>query len=200
MTQAIHESVWLAPTAQLFGSISIGEGSSVWHNAVARAECEEIRLGCVTNIQDFVMIHVGYDVPTVIGDFCTIGHHATIHGCTVGDACLVGVGAVLMDGSVIGEGSIIAGGAVVPEGKAFPPSSIVAGVPARRIAERDNLRTNRMNAWLYHRNAQAYSRGEHRAWVGPDFERWREAKLADVEADRDLEQIRRELSEAFRGR
>lgn len=200
MTSSIHESVWIAPSAQLFGQISIGEGSSLWHNAVARAECQEIRIGRVTNVQDFVMIHVGYDWPTLIGDFCTVAHHATLHGCTVGDACLIGVGAVLMDGCVIGEGSIVAGGAVVPEGKAFPPGSIIAGVPARSVGERDNVRSNRMNAWLYHRNAQAYRRGDHRAWDGPEFETWREAKRADVEADRDIEELRRGLNEASRDR
>lgn len=200
MSSSIHESVWIAPSAQLFGKISIGEGSSLWHNAVARAECQEIRIGRVTNLQDFVMVHVGYDTPTLIGDFCTVAHHATVHGCTLGDACLIGVGAVLMDGCVIGEGSIVAGGAVVPEGKAFPPKSIVAGIPARSVGQRDNLRANRMNAWIYHRNAQAYRRGEHRAWEGPEFETWRAEKLAAVEADRDLEELRRGLSEASRAR
>ena len=184
--QAIHESVWIAPSAQLYGKIAIGEGSSIWHNVVARAECEEIRIGRVSNVQDFVMVHVGYDFPTTIGDFCSITHHATVHGCTIGDHCLVGIGAVIMEGTVIGAGSIVAGGAVVPEGKSFPPGSIIAGVPARSIAERDNARANRMNAWLYHRNAEAYREARHRAWQGAEFEAWRDAKRAEVEADRDL--------------
>ena len=70
--------------------------------------------------------------------------------------------------------------------KSFPPGSIVAGVPAKQVGERDSARPNRMNAWHYHRNAQAYGRGEHRAWHGPEYEAWREAKRAEVEADRDL--------------
>lgn len=182
----IDESAWIAPSAQLFGRISIGAGSSVWHNVVARAECCEIRIGRMTNVQDFVMIHVGYDASTHVGDFCSITHHATLHGCRVGDHCLIGVGAVLMDDVEIGAGSIVAGGAVVPEGKVFPPGSIIAGVPGRVIAERDSARANRMNAWLYHRNAQAYRRGDHRAWDGAEFAAWRAAKQADVDADRDL--------------
>jgi carbonic anhydrase/acetyltransferase-like protein (isoleucine patch superfamily) len=153
---------------------------------VARAECEEIRIGRMTNIQDFVMIHVGYDWPTRIGDFCSITHHATVHGCTLGDAVLVGINAVIMDGAVIGAGSIVAGGAMVTEGSEFPENSIIAGVPARQIGERDNARANRMNAWLYHRNAEFYRRGEHDAWEGEEFEAWRKAKQAEVEADRDL--------------
>jgi carbonic anhydrase/acetyltransferase-like protein (isoleucine patch superfamily) len=184
--QSVDESAWIAPTAQLFGKVRVGPGSSVWHNAVARAECQEISIGRLTNVQDFVMIHVGYDHPTRIGDFCSITHHATVHGCTIGDACLVGPGAVIMDGAVIGAGSIVAGGAVVPEGREFPARAVLAGVPAKAIAERDSARANRMNAWLYHRNAEAYRRGEHRAWDGPEFLAWRAAKQAEVDADRDL--------------
>jgi carbonic anhydrase/acetyltransferase-like protein (isoleucine patch superfamily) len=181
--QSIHPSVWIAPSAQLFGKISIGEGSSVWHNAVARSECQEIRIGRLTSIQDFVMLHVGYEESTIIGDFCTIAHHATIHGCTIGDACLVGIGAVIMEGAVIGDGSIVAGGAVVPEGRVFPPCSVIAGVPARVIVERDNTRANRMNAWLYHRNAQASREGNQRAWEGAEFEAWAAAKQAEIDEE-----------------
>jgi carbonic anhydrase/acetyltransferase-like protein (isoleucine patch superfamily) len=139
----------------------------------------------LSNIQDFVMIHVGYESPTRIGDFCSITHHTTIHGCTIEDACLIGINAVIMDDAVIGRGSIVAGGAMVTEGKVFPPNSIIAGVPAKVIGERDSARANRMNAWLYHYNAEATRRGEFRAWEGPEFEAWRAAKQIEVDADRD---------------
>jgi carbonic anhydrase/acetyltransferase-like protein (isoleucine patch superfamily) len=182
----IDESVWVAPTAQVFGKVSIAAGSSVWHNAVIRAECQEVRVGRFTNLQDFVMVHVGYDEPTTVGDFCSVAHHATVHGCTLGDACLVGPGAVIMDGAVVGAGSIVAGGAVVPEGKVFPPHSILAGVPAKQIGERDSSRANRLNAWQYHRNAEFTRRGDFRAWEGPDYEKWLAALRAEIEEDRDL--------------
>jgi carbonic anhydrase/acetyltransferase-like protein (isoleucine patch superfamily) len=187
--QSIDARAWIAPSAQIFGRFSIGAGSSLWHNAVARAECQEIRIGRCSNVQDFAMLHVGYAHPTVVGDFCSVAHHATLHGCTLEDAVLVGVGAVLMDGAVIGAGAIVAGGAVVPEGKIFPAGAVVAGVPAKQIALRDNARANRMNAWLYQRNAEAYRRGQHRAWDGPDFEAWRRAKQAEVDADLDLSRV-----------
>ena len=93
----IHESAFIAPSAALFGRIRIGPGASVWHNAVMRAEACEIRIGRMTNVQDFVMVHVGYDEPTLIGDFCSITHHATVHGCVIEDHCLVGINAVIMD-------------------------------------------------------------------------------------------------------
>ncbi len=182
----VDESAWVAPTAQLYGKVAVGVGSSIWHNAVLRAECQAIRIGRCTNVQDFVMVHVGYEEPTLVGDFCSVTHHATVHGCTLGDACLVGPGAVIMDGAVIGAGSIVAGGAVVPEGKVFPPHSIIAGVPAKQIGERDSSRANRINAWQYHRNAEFTRRGEFRAWDGPDYDKWLEALRAEVEEDRDL--------------
>jgi len=182
----VHESAWIADSARLHGRVSIGEGSSVWHNAVLRAECCEIRIGRMTNIQDFVMVHVGYEDATTIGDFCSITHHATVHGCTIEDHCLVGINAVVMEGARIGRGSIVAGGAVVREGASYPPGSIIAGIPAKKIAERDNARANRLNAWLYHRNAQHTRRGNYRAWEGAEFDAWRRAKRAEVEADRDL--------------
>ncbi len=167
--QQIDPSAWIARSAELYGRIRIGPDSSLWPKCVIRAECQEVRIGSHTNVQDFVMIHVGYDHPTVIGDFCSITHHATVHGAVIEDDCLIGIHAVIMDGAVIGRGSIVAPGAVVTEATIIPPSSIVAGVPGKVIGERDNAGENRLNAWNYWRNARAYGRGEHRAWDGDDF-------------------------------
>lgn len=184
--QEIHESVFIAEGARLFGRVEIGEGASVWYNAVVRCECQHVRIGRYTNLQDFAMVHVGFDHPTVIGDFCSITHHATIHGATIGDACLVGINATIMDGAVIGAGSIVGGGAFVTEGSEFPPHSIILGAPARAVKQRDSTHANRLNAWVYHRNAQAYARGDHRAWEGEEYERWRKQKLAEIRTDADL--------------
>jgi carbonic anhydrase/acetyltransferase-like protein (isoleucine patch superfamily) len=188
--QDIAESVFVAPSAQLFGRIAVADGSSIWPNVVIRAEAQEVRIGCYTNIQDFVMIHIGYDAPTIVGDLCSITHHATLHGCVIGDQCLIGINAVIMDGAVIGAGSIVAGGAFVTEGSVFPENSIIAGIPARRIKERDSRRANRLNAWQYHLNAEAHARGEHRAWDGEGYRRWYAEMREEVEADRDLLRLR----------
>jgi carbonic anhydrase/acetyltransferase-like protein (isoleucine patch superfamily) len=184
--QSIHESVFLAPGVQIYGRVTIAEDASLWPNAVIRAEAQEVRIGRYSNVQDFAMIHVGYDAPTVIGEFCSIAHRATIHGATIGDHCLVGIGATIMDGAVIGKGSIVGGGALVPEGKVFPPGVVLVGLPAKVIAERDSSRENRLNAWKYQRNASFYRRGDHRAWHGPEYRAWLEAKRAEIEADLDL--------------
>jgi carbonic anhydrase/acetyltransferase-like protein (isoleucine patch superfamily) len=182
----IHSSVWVAPTAQIFGAVEIGAESSVWPNVVIRAEAHHVQVGRYTNLQDFVMIHIGYDHPTEIGDFCSITHHATVHGCRIEDDCLIGINAVVMDGAVIGRGSIVAGGAMVREGSVFAPGSIIAGVPAKQVAERDSARANRRNAWQYHWNAQAYRRGDHRAWSSVDYEAWMREMVARIERDEDL--------------
>ncbi len=167
--QTVDPSAWIAPSAELYGHVSIGEGASLWPHCVIRSECQEVVIGRMSNLQDFVMIHVGYDHPTRIGDFCSITHHATVHGAIIEDDCMIGINAVVMDGAVVGRGSIVAPGAVVTEGRIIPPHSIVAGVPAKVIKERDASAENRLNAWNYHRNAEAYRRGEHRAWDGAEF-------------------------------
>ena len=174
--QSIHESVFRAPGVQIYGRVTIAEHASLWPNAVIRAEACDVRIGRFTNVQDFAMIHVGYDAPTRIGEFCSITHRATIHGATIGDHCLIGIGATIMDGAVIGRGSIVAPGAVVTEGTRIPAGSVVAGVPGRVIKSRDCSTENRENAWNYWWNAQAYARGEHRAWEDDEFERFQAEK------------------------
>ncbi len=186
---SIDPSVHVAPTAEIYGNVRIGAESSVWPKVVMRAETHGIEIGRYTNVQDFVMIHVGYDNATRIGDFCSITHHATVHGCTIEDDCLIGINAVVMDGA-IGRGSIVAGGAMVKEGDVFAPGSIIGGVPAKKLAGRDASRANRLNAWHYHRNAQHYKQGRHRAWTGREFEIWIEEIERKLETDADLEGLR----------
>ena len=93
-----------------------------------------------------------------------------LHGCTIGDNCLIAIGATVMEGAVIGENSIVGGHAFVPDGMVVPPNSIVMGTPARVVRTANNFVANRVNAMLYHHNAQCYARGEHRGWEGPEYE------------------------------
>src|SRR5262249_54453017 len=133
--QDIHPTAWIAPSAQLFGKIAIGANASVRHNAVMRAERNEIRIGRMTNTQDFVMVHAD-EQNVVIGTFCSVAHHATLHGCAIENHSLIGIGATLMDGVLIGRGSIVAGGAVVKEGTILPPAPVVRGSPPRGVRRR----------------------------------------------------------------
>ena len=164
----VDPAAFVHPTAQIYGKAALAAGASLWPNVVIRAESQEVAIGARTNIQDFVMIHVGAGTGTIVGEDCSITHHVTLHGCRIGDRVLVGIGATIMDGCRIGENSIVAGGAFLKEGTEIPPNSIVMGVPAKVTKERNNWIANRFNAWLYHRNALAYARGYHRAWDGAE--------------------------------
>ena len=165
----IDPTAWVHDTALLFGKISVGSRASIWPHAVIRSELHEVVIGEGSNIQDFAMIHVGYETPTLIGRMCSVTHHATIHGATLGDNVLIGINATIMDGAVIGANSIVAGQSLVREGSEFPENSIIAGTPARVIAQRDNTAANQQNAEFYIRNAQAYASGIHRMedWPNP---------------------------------
>lgn len=172
----IHE------TALVYGKVHIGEGSSLWPYVVIRSEMHEVRIGKRTNIQDFVMIHVGNTTPTIIGDNCSITHHCTIHGAEIGDNCLIGINATLMDGAKVGANSIVAGHSIVTEGTVIPENSIVAGAPAKVIRARDNRVANIMNAAFYYENAKAYARGDHRVTEKEEFKQVIAAELARLTA------------------
>jgi carbonic anhydrase/acetyltransferase-like protein (isoleucine patch superfamily) len=173
----VSKAAFVHPTALLYGDITTGAGVSFWPYCIARAEVHSIRIGDYTNLQDFVMLHVGYDTPTIIGSYCSITHRATLHGCTIGDNCLIGIGATVMDGAVIGENSIVGEHSLVRPGFVAPPNSIIAGVPARIVRERDSRTANRLNALFYHENALAYARGDHRRWAHPDFPAQLQARI-----------------------
>src|ERR1035437_2995367 len=117
----IPASCYIDPSAQLIGDVTLGERSSVWMNAVLRGDVHSIRVGSNSNIQDCAVLHGQRNLyPVIVGDWVTIGHNATVHGCVVEDAVLIGIGATILNGSIIGTGSLIAAGAVVPEGTHVP--------------------------------------------------------------------------------
>lgn len=142
-TPRIHESVYVAKNATIIGNVHIGVHSSVWPGAVLRGDFSSITIGKYTSVQDNCVIHsegsiftFSYpDYPAVIGDYCTVGHGAVLHGCTIGDRTLIGAHAVIFNNADIGEGSLIGMGCVVPDHKQIPPRSVVVGVPGRVIRE-----------------------------------------------------------------
>lgn len=170
LSQRFPLAAYIDPTVRIYGRVAIAEEASLWPYAVVRAESLEVRIGRYSNLQDHVMVHIGYHAPTRIGDYCSITHRVVLHGCSIGDNCLIGIGATLMDGVVLGENSIVAGHAFLREGMVVPPNSIVMGTPAKVVRTHNNYVANRLNAMLYHRNARAYARGHHRAWDGPEYE------------------------------
>ena len=145
-TPQVPANCYVDLSAQLIGDVALGEHSSVWMNAVLRGDVNSIRVGANSNIQDCAVLHGQRNLyPVAVGDWVTIGHNATVHGCVIEDAVLVGIGAVILNNARIGEGSIndcrigagsiIAAGAVVPEHTVVPPRTLWAGVPAKMRRE-----------------------------------------------------------------
>ncbi len=125
---------FIAPNATIVGDVIMGEGCSVWFNAVIRGDVNSIRMGNKVNVQDGACIHCTYEkTKTIIGNSVSIGHNAIVHGCTVEDNVLIGMGAIVMDNVHIGSNTIIAAGAVVLENTQVEAGAIYAGVPAKKV-------------------------------------------------------------------
>ena len=160
----LHPTAWIAPSADLIADVRIGEDVSVWFGAVIRADNTPITIGSRTNVQEGAMLHSDPGAPLSVGDDCTIGHHAILHGCTVGNGALIGMGAVVLNRAVIGDGCIVGAGALVTEGKLFPPGSLIVGSPARAVRELDGPARAALLASAVHyvAKARACARGLRR--------------------------------------
>jgi carbonic anhydrase/acetyltransferase-like protein (isoleucine patch superfamily) len=152
----IPSSCYVDVSAQVLGEVELGEHASVWMNAVLRGDVNAIRVGAHSNVQDCSVLHgMRHTHRVEVGDWVTIGHNATVHGCLIEDACLIGMGATILNNARIGEGSIIAAGALVPENTVVPANTLWAGVPAK---ERRRLDSQDREAILrYARNYVDYT-------------------------------------------
>lgn len=132
-----HPDAWVAPSADVIGDVRLAEGVSVWFGAVIRGDNTPIPIGARSNVQEGAMLHSDPGAPLTVGEDCTIGHHAILHGCTIGDRVLIGMGAIVLNRAVISDDCIVGAGALVTEGKTFPPRSLIVGSPARAVRELD---------------------------------------------------------------
>ena len=131
-TPVVSAGCYIDPSAQVIGDVVLGEQASIWMNAVVRGDVNSIHIGAKSNVQDCAVLHGMRNLYAVtVGEMVTIGHNATVHGCTLEDNVLVGIGAVILNDARIGEGSIIAAGAVIPEHTVIPARSLVVGVPGK---------------------------------------------------------------------
>jgi carbonic anhydrase/acetyltransferase-like protein (isoleucine patch superfamily) len=132
----IHETAFIAPSADIIGEVAIGEASSVWFQVVIRGDVMPIKIGSRTNIQDHSMLHcTRRKASLAIGDEVTVGHRVMLHGCQVGNRVLIGMGAILMDHVEVGDDCIIGAGALLTQGMKVPPRSLVFGSPAKVVRE-----------------------------------------------------------------
>jgi len=166
-TPEIHESVFVAVSADIIGEVALSEGVSIWNNTTLRADINQIRIGKYTNVQDGSVIHVDRRRPDEpgwglanIGEYVTIGHNAIIHACTIEDCCLIGMGSIILDGAVIGKGSIIGAGALVPPHAKIPPFSMVLGTPGKVVKTllEESLQDRLFHAKSYHEIANKYKK------------------------------------------
>ncbi|MBU7018443.1 MAG: gamma carbonic anhydrase family protein [Theionarchaea archaeon] len=164
-TPRIHKNAYVAQNATLVGNIEVGAYSSIWPGAVLRADLSSITIGEYTSIQDNCVIHVEGDLqtpssesPVILGDYCTVGHGAVLHGCTIGDRVLIGAQAVIFNNATIGTGSIIGMGSVIPDNKKIPPRSVIIGVPGKIVREitEEEWKRSKAHAVLYSELAKKY--------------------------------------------
>ncbi len=155
---------WIAPDANLIGDIRLAEDVGVWFGATLRGDNEPIAIGARSNIQDLSVMHTDMGFPLTVGEDCTVGHAATLHGCTIGDGSLVGMGAVVLNGARIGRGCLIGARALILEGKAFPDHTLIVGSPAKAIRTLDAgaLAELRASAAHYVENWKRFASGLER--------------------------------------
>ncbi len=137
----IPASCFVDDSAQIIGDVELGEHASVWMNAVLRGDVHSIRIGAHSNVQDCSVLHgMKQQYGVSLGEYVTVGHSVTLHGCTIEDRCLIGMGSIILNGAVIGEGSIIAAGTLIPERTMIEPRSLWMGSPGkfrRKLDEKD---------------------------------------------------------------
>ncbi len=128
---------WLAPDAHVIGRVRIGAEVGIWFGSVLRGDNEWIEIGARSNIQEGCVLHTDMGFPMRIGEGCTVGHRAILHGCSIGENSLVGMGATVLNGARIGRNCLVGANALVTEGKEFPDNSLIVGAPARAIRTLD---------------------------------------------------------------
>lgn len=127
----LGKDVFICKGAVVVGDVTLGDGASIWYNAVLRGDINRIVVGHHSNVQDNAVLHLADEYPCIIGDYVTVGHAAIVHGATVANECLIGMGAVVLDGAEIGEQCIIGARALVTPRTKIPPGSMVLGAPAK---------------------------------------------------------------------
>ena len=157
----IHETAWVADSAQVIGKVNLAEDSSVWFGVVIRGDIEAITVGKGSNIQENSVLHTDHGLPMLIGENVTIGHQVMLHGCTIGDGSLIGIQAVVLNGAKIGKNCLVGAGSLVTEGKEFPDGSMIFGSPAKAVRQLspEQIEGLKTSAQHYVENARRFQRG-----------------------------------------
>lgn len=132
-TPDVAAALFVAPNATVLGDVKLGRRSSVWYGCVLRGDINSIEIGEGTNIQDLTMVHLADEYGVKVGNYCTVGHSAIVHACTIADECLIGMGATILDGATIGERCIVGANSLVTQRFVAPPGSMILGSPAKVV-------------------------------------------------------------------
>ncbi|MFZ5806022.1 MAG: gamma carbonic anhydrase family protein [Verrucomicrobiota bacterium] len=146
-TPRVEQAAFVAPDAVILGDVELGKNSSVWYGSILRADIQSIRIGEATNLQDGVIIHLADELGTYVGDYCTVGHGALLHACTIGNECLIGMRATILDGARIGNQCIVGANSLVPKNFSAPDGSLIYGSPAKIIRSLFEKEISELKSW-----------------------------------------------------
>lgn len=157
----VHESAWVADSAQVIGAVTLESDASVWFGAVLRGDTETLRIGKGSNVQDGSVLHADVGQPLTVGESVTVGHQVMLHGCAIGDGSLIGIQAVVLNGARIGRYCLVGAGSLVTEGKEFPDGSMIMGSPARVVRQLtpEQIEGLKRSAASYMENARRFRLG-----------------------------------------
>jgi carbonic anhydrase/acetyltransferase-like protein (isoleucine patch superfamily) len=152
------ERHFIADNASVIGSVILENNVSVWFNAVLRGDNEPIHIGANSNIQDGAVLHTDPGTPLTVATNVSVGHQASLHGCTIGEGSLIGIGAVVLNHAVIGRNCLIGANSLVTEGKVIPDNSLVIGSPGKvlRILSKEEISSIQANAANYVKKLERY--------------------------------------------
>lgn len=136
----IDDSCYVDDMSVVIGDVVLAENVSVWPFAVIRGDVNHIRIGKNSNVQDHAMLHVSHKKadkpegsPLIIGEDVTIGHHVTLHGCSIGNRVLVGINTIVLDDVIIEDDVMIGAGSLVPPRKRLESGYLYVGSPVQKV-------------------------------------------------------------------
>jgi carbonic anhydrase/acetyltransferase-like protein (isoleucine patch superfamily) len=153
----VSPRAWVHPSAQVIGNVLIGDHASIWPGAVLRADFGSIEIGENSSIQDNCVLHPGERMPTSVGRSCIVGHAVHLEGVLIEDFVLVGSGAIVLDGARVRTGAMVAAGAVVLGGSDVPAGKRAQGVPAELVPHTGTSAQASKGAETYRRMARRYA-------------------------------------------
>ena len=155
---------WIAPDAHVIGKVRLGAEVGIWFGCTLRGDNEWISIGARSNVQEGTVMHTDIGSPLTIGEGCTIGHKAMLHGCTIGNNTLIGMGATILNNAKIGNNCLVGANALVTEGREYPDGSLIVGSPARVVRQLDEAAIAKLgkSADGYVRNWKRFAAGLQR--------------------------------------